>query len=75
MTAVGLPVTLPAQGGGRVAVVPGDILSADLDGLVVVPATLAADVVADSVQLERAETQIRLAIRTRTRSPRSVPAA
>lgn len=62
VTAVGLPVTLPAQGGGRVAVVPGDILSADSDGLVVVPATLAADVVADSVELEGAETQIRLAI-------------
>jgi len=62
VTAVGAPITLPAQGGGRVAVSPGDIVSADRDGLVIVPAALAADVLADSIQLERAEERIRHAI-------------
>ncbi|MDB5362807.1 MAG: hypothetical protein JWO51_4104 [Rhodospirillales bacterium] len=58
VTAVGGPVTLPGQAGTPVAVAPGDILCCDMDGLVVVPAGVAADVLADASKVEDAERQI-----------------
>ncbi|WP_460452217.1 RraA family protein [Alsobacter sp. SYSU BS001988] len=61
---VGDGISLPAQGGGRVAVGPGDILSADPDGLVVIPAGLALAVLDESGPLKAAEERITAALRS-----------
>jgi regulator of RNase E activity RraA len=62
VTAVNQPITLPAQGEGQVTLAPGDIVSADADGVVVIPSALAADVLADALQVEKAEAAILTAI-------------
>ncbi|PSC03843.1 hypothetical protein SLNSH_17185 [Alsobacter soli] len=59
---VGEPVSLPAQGGGRMAVAPGDIILADPDGVVVIPARLAAAVLEEHGPLAAAEERIKAAI-------------
>jgi 4-hydroxy-4-methyl-2-oxoglutarate aldolase len=61
--AVDQPVTLPAQGGGKVTIAPGDIVSADADGVVVIPSALGADVLSDALQVEKAEAAILMAIK------------
>jgi regulator of RNase E activity RraA len=56
---IGVPVTLPGQRGRLVAVTPGDIVHADADGVVIIPAPLARRVVADAEILESMEGKIR----------------
>jgi regulator of RNase E activity RraA len=63
VTAVDQPITLPAQGGGKVTLAPGDVVSADADGVVVIPSALAVDTLADALQVEKAEAAILTAIR------------
>jgi regulator of RNase E activity RraA len=56
---IGVPVTLPGQRGMPVAIKPGDIVHADADGVVVIPAPLAKRIVADAEILESMEGKIR----------------
>src|SRR4051812_37133844 len=56
---IGVPITLPGQRGEPIPIRPGDIVQGDTDGLVVVPAELAADVVRDAEILESMEAKIR----------------
>lgn len=57
-TDVNVPVTLPGQEGRPVAVAPGDYILADGDGVVVVPAAVAATVIEDAEELARIEKRI-----------------
>jgi 4-hydroxy-4-methyl-2-oxoglutarate aldolase len=54
----GRPVTLPGQTGVPVVVNPGDLILADGDGVVVVPADGAEQIIADSEELQRIERAI-----------------
>ena len=56
---IGIPVMLPGQRGNPVAIHPGDVVHADTDGVVVIPAGLAAQVIHDSEVLEQVEEKIR----------------
>jgi regulator of RNase E activity RraA len=56
------PVTLSAQVNDRVSVVPGDIIVADDDGIVVVPRALCEEVIEFAEAAERAEHETRRAI-------------
>lgn len=56
---IGVPVTLPGQLGKPLMIKPGDIVHGDFDGLVVIPAALAAHVVRDAEILETMEAKIR----------------
>ena len=55
---VGQPISMPGQGGIAVPVRPGDFVLGDPDGVVVVPAEHAAQVVGDSEELARIERRI-----------------
>lgn len=57
-TGSGLPVALPGQEGRPVPVAPGDYVLADGDGVVVVPATVAEQVVEDAAILAEIERRI-----------------
>lgn len=54
----GQPVSLPGQSGTDVIVHPGDMLLGDADGAVVIPAAVAAEVIAAAEKLERIEKQV-----------------
>jgi regulator of RNase E activity RraA len=54
----GQPIVLPGQGGAEVIVHPGDMLLGDADGVVVIPGSIAAEVVAAAAKLERLEKRI-----------------
>jgi regulator of RNase E activity RraA len=56
---IGIPVALPGQRGSMVTVTPGDIIHADGDGIVIIPASLAERVVPDAEILESMEAKIR----------------
>ncbi len=56
---IGVPVALPGQRGAAVTVMPGDIVHADADGVVIIPASLADRVVPDAEVLESMEARIR----------------
>jgi 4-hydroxy-4-methyl-2-oxoglutarate aldolase len=56
---IGIPVTLPGQRGTPISVEPGDIVHADTDGIVIIPASLARRVVTDAEILETIEARIR----------------
>ena len=56
---IGIPVVLPGQRGAAVTVMPGDIVHADGDGVVIIPASLAERVVPDAEILESMEAKIR----------------
>jgi len=56
---IGAAVTLPGQRGNPVPVQPGDIVHGDLDGAVIIPSALAAQVVRDAEVLEGMEAKIR----------------
>lgn len=58
LTETGAEVTLPGQTGVPVLIRPGDFILADGDGAVVVPAAVAAQVIADSEELFRIERRI-----------------
>ena len=64
MTDFDLPICLPGQGGGTVSVVPGDLVLADSDGVVVVPAAAARIVIEDAEKLASIEKSIGKALRT-----------
>ena len=61
-TAVDDPVDLPGQNGGAVRVASGDWIHADRDGVVVIPAAHAAQVVADAEVVEAVEGRIKQAL-------------
>jgi len=54
----GVPVTLPGLGGGTVAVRPGDLVLGDEDGVVVLPAEHASELIAMAEELTRVEAAI-----------------
>ena len=54
----GRPVSLPGQTGVPVEVAPGDLVLADGDGVIVVPADGAEQIIADTERLQRIERQI-----------------
>ncbi len=54
----GQPVALPGQGGGTVIVNPGDFILGDEDGAVVVPRSIAAEVIAAAEKLSRIEAKV-----------------
>jgi 4-hydroxy-4-methyl-2-oxoglutarate aldolase len=56
---IDVPVTLPGQSGQPVIVRPGDIVQADLDGAVVIPAAHTDSVVRDAEMLDQIEGRIR----------------
>jgi regulator of RNase E activity RraA len=56
---IDIPVTLPGQRGNPVSVEPGDIVHADYDGIVIIPARHAHDVVRNAEILEDIEGRIR----------------
>lgn len=56
---IGVPITLPGQRGDAVNIHQGDMVHADFDGVVIVPARLAELVVADAEILEQMESKIR----------------
>jgi 4-hydroxy-4-methyl-2-oxoglutarate aldolase len=58
LTKYDVPVSLPGQTGAPVLVRPLDLILADADGVVVVPAEVAEQVIADSEELLRIEQQI-----------------
>ncbi len=58
LTATNVPVTI-----GEVRVEPGDWVVADHDGIVVVPAAIAEDVLAEAEQKVSVESEIRVAVR------------
>ena len=57
-TDVGVPIALPGQEGRPVPVAPGDYILADGDGLVVIPAAIAATVIEDTEKLSEVEREI-----------------
>lgn len=57
-TDIDVPVTLPGQEGRPVPVAPGDLLLGDGDGVVVIPAAAAAQVVEDAERLAEVEREI-----------------
>lgn len=56
---IDVPLTLPGQRGPSLTVLPGDIIHADGDGVVVVPAARAEQIVHDAEILEAMEARIR----------------
>jgi 4-hydroxy-4-methyl-2-oxoglutarate aldolase len=56
---MGIPIMLPGQRGNPVVIRPGDIVHADTDGVVIIPATQATQVVLDSEVLEQVEEKVR----------------
>jgi regulator of RNase E activity RraA len=54
-----VPVILPGQRGKPVTIHPGDLVHGDIDGAVIIPASLAHQVVRDAVILEEIEGRIR----------------
>jgi 4-hydroxy-4-methyl-2-oxoglutarate aldolase len=56
---IGVPVALPGQRGPAVTVMPGDIVHADTDGVVIIPSSLLDRVVPDAEVLESMEAKIR----------------
>jgi len=59
VTAWQVPVTLPGATAKRVEVRPGDFVLADTDGVIVVPAGLAAKVLAEAERLTSKEIRVR----------------
>ncbi len=59
VTAWQVPVTLPGATSKRVKVTPGDFVLADADGVIVVPAGLAAEVLTEAERLTKKEARIR----------------
>lgn len=53
-----VPVSLPGQWDGPVQIAPGDYLLADSDGVVVIPAGIAEQIIADAEELQRIERRI-----------------
>ncbi len=62
VTAWQVPVFLPGATARRVKVRPGDFVLADIDGVIVVPAALAARVLAEAQRLTKKEAHIRRAL-------------
>ncbi len=60
---VDVPVFLPGLGGVDVGICPEDLILADADGIVVVPAAIAAAIIEDSEKLQRIEGAIGAAMR------------
>ena len=60
---IGIPIMLPGQRGTPVVIHPGDIVQADTDGVVVIPARLATQVILDAEVLEQIEEKIRKDLR------------
>jgi 4-hydroxy-4-methyl-2-oxoglutarate aldolase len=58
------PVSLPGIGGASVTIRPGDLVLGDGDGVVVVPAEYAEQIIADSEALQRIEAAIAGALRS-----------
>jgi 4-hydroxy-4-methyl-2-oxoglutarate aldolase len=58
-SAFDLPVTMPGQTGQEVVVEPNDVVLGDADGVVIVPQTLAAEVVEFAEEVERIEAVMR----------------
>jgi 4-hydroxy-4-methyl-2-oxoglutarate aldolase len=58
------PISVAGQVEERVQILPGDILLADDDGVVIIPAAIAAAVLSHSEVADRAENQMRKAIET-----------
>lgn len=56
---IDVPIALPGQRGTLVAVRPGDVVLADTDGVVIIPAALAERVVRDAEILDAMEAKIR----------------
>jgi 4-hydroxy-4-methyl-2-oxoglutarate aldolase len=61
-TAIDVPVMLPGQTGEPVHVRSGDLIHADTDGVVVVPAAVAERAVADAEIVEQIESRIKSAL-------------
>ncbi len=55
---IDVPIKLPGQRGSPVAVNPGDFVHADADGVVIIPAPLAARVATDAEIMESMEARI-----------------
>jgi regulator of RNase E activity RraA len=58
-----IPVALPGQSGAPVTINPGDLVLGDADGVVVIPAAVAEQVIADTEELARIEQRIRVQLR------------
>lgn len=58
LTATGIPITI-----GGISVEPGDYVVADLDGIIVIPATARDSVLEEAEGLARMENEIRAAVR------------
>ena len=56
---IGVPVTLPGQRGKPVTIHPRDVVHADNDGVVIIPAAHAHQVARDATILEEIESRIR----------------
>jgi len=59
VTAWQVPVELPGATSARVKVRPGDFVLADVDGVIVIPERVAADVLAEAERLTKKEARIR----------------
>lgn len=53
------PIVLPGQTSSEVTINPGDLILADVDGVVVVPQSLARQVIEDAEEITRIEEQMR----------------
>lgn len=69
LTAMDAEVAMPGQGGTSVRIRPGDLILADGDGIVVVPAEVAEQIIADSEELMRIERRIGEGLRAGGRRP------